>query len=176
MPNAIAVNASKMTPSADHTTISLCRASMRTPDASIDLDRPIMNALLKKGRNLFGVVGAANLVLVDSRRFRLGAGRDAECANDVDLKDGSALANAIRDVGVRPWFAPDELARYMNVVALLEGLGDDGAFPEKGEGEELPVLHGAPLGVVVPILRESSAHKLTASGSGDRWLVSEVSG
>src|SRR5271170_6373339 len=101
MPNAIAVNARKMIPDADHTTISLCRASMRMPDASLDLDRPIMDALLKKGRNLFGVVGAADLVLVDSCRFRLGAGRDAECANDVDLEDGSSLAGPIGAFGAR---------------------------------------------------------------------------
>ncbi len=84
------------------------------------------------------------------------------------------LINQIR--GLRAGFPADELARDVDVVALLEGLGDDGAFAEKRDRQELAVLHGATLGVVVPMLRQPGAHKDSPSRIGDRRLVGQVSG
>jgi hypothetical protein len=103
-----------------------------------------MDALLKECRNLLGVVGAANLVLVDGRRFRFRAGGDAECANDVNLEDGAGFAGGALAVCARSRLAPYELAGHVDVVALLEGLGDDGALAKERDGKELAVLDGFP--------------------------------
>jgi hypothetical protein len=92
-----------------------------------------MDALLKECWNLFGVIGAANLVLVDGRRFRFRAGGNAECANDVNLDDGSGFAGGALSVCARPWLAPYELTGDVDVVALLEGLRNDGALAKEGE-------------------------------------------
>ena len=141
-----------------------------------ELDRPIMDALLKECRNLLGVVGAANLVLMDGRRFRFRAGGDAECANDVNLEDGAHFAGGTLTIGAWPRLAPDELAGYVDVVTLLKGLGDDGALSKEGDGQELSMLDGSSLRVVEPVLRQSCSHELSATSIGDRRLVGKVSG
>ncbi len=64
----------------------------------------------------------------------------------------------------------------MDVVALLEGLGDDGALSKECEWKELAMLDDSSLRVVEPALCKPCAYKLTASGVGDRRLVGEVSG
>src|ERR1039458_1110157 len=51
-------------------------AERRGGPAMAVLNRPIMDALLKECWNLLGVIGAANLVLVDGRRFRFRDGGD----------------------------------------------------------------------------------------------------
>src|ERR1039458_253160 len=140
------------------------------------LNRPIMDALLKECWNLLGVIGAANLVLVDGRRFRFRAGGNAECANDVNLEDGSGFAGGALSVCARPWLAPYELTGDVDVVALLEGLRNDGALAKEGDGKELAVLHSSSLRIVEPALRKPCAHKLTASDIGDRRLVGKVPG
>ncbi len=38
------------------------------------------------------------------------------------------------------------------------------------------MLNRPPLGVVMPMLRQPGAHKLTPSRIGHRWLLGEVSG
>src|ERR1035441_9872694 len=94
------------------TRTQLSRDNARTPERRRWLDRPIMDALLKECRNLLRVVGAANVVLVDSRRFRFRAGRDAECANDVNLEDGAGFAGGVLAVCARSRLSPYELAGH----------------------------------------------------------------
>jgi hypothetical protein len=79
-------------------------------------------------------------------------------------------------IGARSRLAAYKLAGDVDVVALLEGLGDDGALAKEGDGKELAVFDGSSLRVVEPALCQSRAHKLTASGIGDRRLVGEISG
>src|ERR1035441_4364438 len=145
------------------TKTQLRREKARTQERRRWLDRPIMDALLKECRNLLCVVGAANLVLVDSRRFRFRAGCDAECANDVNLEDSAGFAGGALAVSARSRLSPYKLAGHVDVVALLEGLGDNGALAQEREGKELPVLDGFSLGIVEPADRKSRAHKLTGS-------------
>src|SRR5271166_4123 len=114
-------------------------ATKRRIRAMQRLNRPIMDALLKECRNLLCVVGAANLVLVDGRRFRFRAGGDAECANYMNLEDRAHFTGGALAVGAWPRLAPDELAGHVDVVALLECLGDDGALAKERDGQELTV-------------------------------------
>ena len=65
----------------------------------------------------------------------------------------------------------DRLTGDVDVVALLEGLRNDGALAKERDGKELAVLYGSSLRIVEPALRESRAHKLTASGIGDLSLI-----
>ena len=178
----------KTRPNADHaiivptaatakaTKVQFNRASARMQEQRNELDRPIMDALLKECRNLLGVVGAANLVLMDGRRFRFRAGGDAECANDVNLEDGAHFAGGTLAIGAWSRLAPDELAGYVDVVTLLKGLGDDGALSKEGDGKELSVLDGSSLRVIEPALSKAGTNELSPSSIGDRRLVGEVSG
>ena len=87
-----------------------------------------MDALLKECGNLLCVVGAANLVLMDGRRFRFRDGGDAECANDVNLEDGAHFAGGTLAIGAWPRLAPDELARAVSqkdtaMIGRANGVG-----------------------------------------------------
>src|ERR1700759_3524469 len=134
-----------------------------------------MNALLNKRRDLFRIIGAPNFVLVDRGGVGFGNALDAECLNDVDLEDASCFAGPRWVLRARSGVTSNELAGNVDVVALFEGLRHGGAFPEEGEGEELPVLYGLAVSVVEPILREASTHEHAAAGVIDRRLVGEVS-
>ena len=76
----------------------------------------------------------------------------------------------------RSGFPADELASDVDVVAFLERLGDECAFPEECDGQKLTMLNGPPLCVVLPVLRQTGANKLAARRIGHGWLIGEVSG
>src|ERR1039458_7613414 len=99
------------------TKTQLRREKARTQERRRGLDRPIMDALLKKCRMVLCVIGAANLVWVDGRRFRFRAGRDAECSNDMNLEDGAGFAGGALAVSARSRLSPYELAGHVDVVA-----------------------------------------------------------
>src|SRR3984957_16694178 len=134
-----------------------------------------MDSLLNKCGNLFRIIGASNFVLVDRWGVGFRNALDAECSNDVDLEDASCFAGSRCVLRACSGVTSNELAGNVDVVALFEGLRHGGAFPEEGEGEELPVLYGLAVSVVEPILRETSAHEDAPAGVIDRGLVGEVS-
>jgi hypothetical protein len=85
----------------------------------------------------------------------------------MNLEDGADFAANTLAIDARSRLAADKLASHVDVVALLEGLGDDGALSKEGDGKELAVFDGSSLRVVEPALCQSRTHKLTASGVGD---------
>jgi len=58
------------------------------------------------------------------------------------------------------WLAPYELTGDVDVVALLEGLRNDGAVAKRTWMEGIAVLYGFFLRIVEPALRKRAAHKL----------------
>jgi len=73
----------------------------------------------------------------------------------MNLEDGSGFAGGTLSVCAGPWFSPYELTCDVDVVALLEGLRNEGALAKERDGKELAVLYSSSLRIVEPALRKA---------------------
>src|SRR6185437_4649654 len=90
-----------------------------------------MNALLNKCGNLFGIVRAPNFVLVDRGGVGFGDACNAECSNDVDLKNASCFAGPRSILRACSGVTSNQLAGNVDVVTFFEALRHGGTFSEK---------------------------------------------
>jgi hypothetical protein len=92
----------------------------------------------------------------------------------VDFVDRGWLSSGAWLVGPGSGLAADELAGYVDVVALLERFGSDGAFAKECEWDELPVFNGSALSLVKPALGETRSNELTAAGIRHCGLIGQI--